>query len=76
MHWLDDGTGTPLVQTEVLSATLTLALGVIEELFSSDPEVDAFYYDKAVATLVTGNAAAIATSKQSLRTAEGLDPLP
>jgi hypothetical protein len=76
VYWLDDGTGTPLEQISNLYSTLTLGLGAVEELFSSDPEVDKFYYDKAVATLVTGNASAIAASKQSLRVAEGLDPLP
>lgn len=62
--------------TEITFTTITLAQGAIEELFSSDPEVDQYFYDKAVDGVVTGQASAIATSKQSLRVADGLDPTP
>jgi hypothetical protein len=76
LWWLDDGTGTPLVQNENFYATLTLAQGAIEELFSSDLEVDTYFYNKAVAQLVGTSGTPIANSKQALRIAEGLDPTP
>jgi hypothetical protein len=65
-----------VVTTENTYATITAAQGAIEELFSSDLEVDKYFYDKAVAGVVTGQAGAIATSKSNLRVAEGLDPTP
>lgn len=77
IHWLTDEVATePVEPTENHYATITAAQGAIEELFSSDVEVDKFFYDKAVATTVAGQAGPIATAKSSLRTAEGLDPTP
>jgi hypothetical protein len=61
------------VQNEHFYATLTLAQGAIEELFSSDLEVDQYFQAKAVAQLVSASGTPIASSKQSLRLAEGLD---
>lgn len=76
MHWLDEGGDIPLSQTETFYATVTLALGAIEELFSSDLEIDKFFYDKAVADHVTTSTPAITSAKSALRVADGLDPTP
>lgn len=74
VHWLDDGGETPLTQTETFYATVTAALGAIEELFSSDPEIDKFFYDKAVADHLTTTTPAVDSAKSALRVADGLDP--
>lgn len=75
VHWLTDTTGTvPNTQFTDHYATLTLAQGAIEELFSSDPEVDQFFYDKAVGDLVGTSGSTISSSQSALRVADGLDP--
>jgi hypothetical protein len=73
LDWLDDGSGTPATPNEHFYSTLTLAQGAIEELFSSDAEVDQYFEAKAVAQLVSASGTPIANSKQNLRVAEGLD---
>jgi hypothetical protein len=73
IHWLDDGSGTPAVQITDFYATITAAQGAIEELFSSDPEVDQYFQAKATAALVGASSSTIATNKSALRVADGLD---
>jgi len=74
VHWLDDGTGSGnFVLTEDRYDTITNALNAVEELFSSDPEVDQYFHDMAVTSVVNTNAAAVATEQSNLRTADGLD---
>jgi hypothetical protein len=74
VHWFDSDLEGANPANENFYATITLALGAIEELFSSDPEVDQFFYDKAVAGVVSSSASTIASSQSSLRVADGLDP--
>jgi hypothetical protein len=74
LDWLDDGSGTPLVQNENFYATITQAQGAIEELFSSDSEIDTYFQAKAAAALVSSSGSSIAASKQNMRIADGLDP--
>jgi hypothetical protein len=75
VNWLDDGSGSGnFIYTENNYTTITAALGAIEELFSSDPEVDKFFYDKAVAQVLGTNTSAVDTAKTTLRVADGLDP--
>jgi hypothetical protein len=73
--WLDDGSGTPPSLNESFYATITDAQTYVQDLFSADPEVDKFFYDKAVADYVATapSETAITTSHAALRTAEGLD---
>ena len=75
LHWLADPVSedVPTEQFENFYATITEALAAIEELFSSDLEVDQYFQAKAVAALVASSGGPIATSKQSLRVADGLD---
>jgi len=74
IHWLTDESGTPPTQFTDHYATITVAQGAIEELFSSDPEIDQYFYNKAVADLVGTSGASIDTAKTTLRVADGLDP--
>lgn len=78
IDWLDDGSGTPAEELRNLNyyTTITEAQTAIEELFSSDPEVDQFFYLKAIDDLVGTSGATIDSAKEALRVADGLDPTP
>jgi hypothetical protein len=75
IDWLDDGSGTPPEdQRHVnLYSTITIAQSAIEEMFSSDPEVDLYFQLKATSDIVTASSATIDTKKAQLRVADGLD---
>jgi hypothetical protein len=73
IHWFTDEAGTSPDQFTDLYATLTAAQAAIEELFSSDPEVDKYFYDKAVVNLVGSSSTSLDADKQAMRVAEGLD---
>ena len=81
IDWLDDGSGTPdesLLHTNFYT-TITEAQGAIEELFSSDLEVDQYFEAKAVSDLVGTSGPAIdscevgAACRRRARRHDGVD---
>jgi hypothetical protein len=54
-------------------ATVTLAAARIQDIFSADPTIDAYFLAKAQAEILADESATVATELETLRTAEGLD---
>ncbi len=71
-----DSATSPPVEVTTYHTTIDLAATTIKGYFSDDPVVDQYFLDRAEANLLAANAAALATSKASLRTAEGIDAAP
>jgi hypothetical protein len=53
-------------------ATITLALTAVTDEFRTDPTVDSYFNQAAESTVLGTNAAAVASAKSALLTAEGL----
>lgn len=80
---LIDGKGWVLTYRNSDNVTITSThstwsniTGVAQDVFSDDPDIDAFFLQRAIDDLVAANATTIATSKATKRTADGLDATP
>lgn len=70
LSWSENADDT---ETEERFETITLLLARVQDLFSSDAEINDYFLARASADVLTAESAAVASALSAMRTAEGLD---